>query len=500
MKAIIASKMPPSDVFWVDSRGDKHSAKHAFIKRNSHRLKREKKLYELRRSIQPFCLTNMASRAHSDPVELAEEHDYQELRHPLVVPSISRDFDPGFLDSFSSLPTPVTREMNFYFNYYKSTCSKSCYPFNYNEMGMWWWQKAIDQPALVYIILATCALHRAGITLDSASTEATQKFVWHSLKFRQQTIQSLQQLIHQTPKYGLEMVVLVVINMICVEGADANMETIDVHMEGLRKFVYLLGGLENLDHLTVSGIYCAEYMRCVSKNCLPFFPISTIWKHEVLEASKALKKSYNNQHLGRFGKRFSESSWSRGLQPGFKLILQNFKLIVFRCEGIFQGTATSMPMECDFLILWSHQLLSFLDETGAIGFQDTLRLALLTYSSIRIWNLDGCPCVQRLVDALRSSLERKLFILQRSAPDLLFWIYFIGAIASQKQGREHHEWFASGTIDAAKSLRLQEFDDLRLLLKEFCFICRPADKFVKDLWDMRLRASYLESNDKNPDE
>lgn len=84
-------------------------------------------------------------------------------------------------------------------------------------MATWWWQKALDQPALIYILLATSASHRAGIGLGPASTEMDQRSQCYSLQFRNQTIKILRQTIKETPGANLELVILIIVNLICVE-------------------------------------------------------------------------------------------------------------------------------------------------------------------------------------------------------------------------------------------------------------------------------------------
>jgi hypothetical protein len=112
--------MPAADVFWVDSQDVKHRAKHAFIKRNSHRLRKEKRLLELQNSIQ------LPSLMQTKSAEILDEHGYQHHRGEFIAPAISRAFDVGCLDSFSSLATPMTREMNHYFHYCKLNLPISC--------------------------------------------------------------------------------------------------------------------------------------------------------------------------------------------------------------------------------------------------------------------------------------------------------------------------------------------------------------------------------------
>jgi hypothetical protein len=246
-------EMRAADIFWVTTQDDQHRAKHAFIKRNSHRLRKEKRLHELQNSMQPFPPKRLPSLVLTS-TELVDEHGYQESRGLFIAPAVSRAFDPGFLDSFSSLAAPMTRKMNHYFHYCKfrfillfwplahpeldkTSFCKSSYPFNSTEMATWWWQKALDQPALIYILLATSSRHRASIGLGPASTEMDQHSLCHSLQFRNQTIKLLRQTILETSRANLELVILVIINLICVEVSGLFIRVIRILLSSIKTTV-----------------------------------------------------------------------------------------------------------------------------------------------------------------------------------------------------------------------------------------------------------------------
>jgi hypothetical protein len=39
------------------------------------------------------------------------------------------------------------------------------------------------------------------------------------------------------------------------QAVDANLEALDAHMRGLKRLIHLLGGLDALDHMTLSKVY-----------------------------------------------------------------------------------------------------------------------------------------------------------------------------------------------------------------------------------------------------
>lgn len=96
--------------------------------------------------------------------------------------------------------------------------SISCYPFSATNMTIWWWQKAVDQPALIHVLLGTSALHRARLVMGcNASSPLAQKLTRESLRFRYKTVELLRQTIKNPPEASLESMILVVASLICVE-------------------------------------------------------------------------------------------------------------------------------------------------------------------------------------------------------------------------------------------------------------------------------------------
>lgn len=84
---------------------------------------------------------------------------------------------------------------------------------------MWWWQQSIEQPALLYIILATSASHRAGRGLIAQAPKAARDSYRDSLEYRQKTLTGLQSMmqIPGTSTSLLRSMAVIIAHMICVE-------------------------------------------------------------------------------------------------------------------------------------------------------------------------------------------------------------------------------------------------------------------------------------------
>ena len=116
---------PTANFFWVNNlngelqSGETFRAKQAFIKARRYRLQKEKRLQLLKDSIKPFPVSqiNALSSRFTTTVQDAENNTQNEESQGKVMENSA--LQPVFLDSFSSLPTRMTKEMRIYFHYCK---------------------------------------------------------------------------------------------------------------------------------------------------------------------------------------------------------------------------------------------------------------------------------------------------------------------------------------------------------------------------------------------
>lgn len=85
-------------------------------------------------------------------------------------------------------------------------------------MGAWWWQTALDQPALIHVLLSNSALHVASLALTTTvPTQVTDCASRHAIKYLNLTILFLQEMLCHESRKVLETAVLIICNLICVE-------------------------------------------------------------------------------------------------------------------------------------------------------------------------------------------------------------------------------------------------------------------------------------------
>jgi hypothetical protein len=86
-----------------------------------------------------------------------------------------------------------------------------------------------------------------------------------------------------------------------------------------------------------------------------------------------------------------------------------------------------------------------------------------------------------MVEALKRSLEPKLPHFQAAAPDLSFWVLFIGAMASQ--GYATHPWFIARLTEVARRMGVEEWKRAREVLGGFFYTDQVGETGAEDVWN-----------------
>lgn len=215
------------------------------------------------------------------------------------------------------------------------------------------------------------------------------------------------------------------------------------------------------------------------------------FENRVLEQSTIIKASNRatNTKASTFGARFFNAPWSNEIQPKLKSLISWYQQLVSYYENLSTISAEPMSVENDCLIYLTHRLLSLPHEISLTPFEEIVRLSILVYSSIRVWSLYGMPCLEVLVETLRHSLCKSYRTLQSTKSDLLFWILFMGSLASR--GMECHSWFLAHLVDVADQLSLEGWGSAMSVLQGFLFVCRSSDEPAKELWNFTLRGGSM---------
>ncbi|KAJ5355125.1 uncharacterized protein N7496_012337 [Penicillium cataractarum] len=353
-------------------------------------------------------------------------------------------------------------------------------------MSVWWWQKAITQPALLQALLFLTAGHQA--TLESSngvSSLVIKKSMRDSLHLRGDTLKMLNNIMQDPLTAVAESTTLVVASLVAIEAVDANIEAHDAHMKGLQRLVQLMGGLDNLDHMTQSKIY-HDVKSAALYNTRPIFPISTRWRSEIIQDFRLLltrDEIDTPKDLASLGVTIFSSSWYTTLDRTLKIFFQVIQRLIIYYEHAQRNPASVMPTDNDLFLVAEHQILSACFETtDPTDINEPLRLTLVIYLNLRVWHFQSFPFMQYVVESLRQSLEVPYQHLQNETPELLFWILVLGGLASQ--GYKCHRWYLTRLIEMTERLGLSEWQAARAVLGRYFYTDQPSEKRAEeDLWN-----------------
>jgi hypothetical protein len=236
---------------------------------------------------------------------------------------------------------------------------------------------------------------------------------------------------------------------------------------------------------------------------------SKIFGNEEIEYDCEIPAPLDPQTLGS---RFATAPWREQLHPTMKGHLEAFRRLIrhFELANRFPRAGIVAPTDNDLFVVLQHDLLSthFDQDTApnsGPGLNEPLRLTLIIYLFTRVCDFQNLPMTQVMVETLRECLNpevaqtettmdtemlpprQPLTFLTHTTPDILFWILFIGGMASQ--GYSSHAWFVHHLAGVARGLGLEEWTgDVRPLLGGFFYTDRVssqggrAETAGEDLW------------------
>ncbi|KAJ0417494.1 hypothetical protein BJY00DRAFT_200115 [Aspergillus carlsbadensis] len=274
-----------------------------------------------------------------------------------------------------------------------------------------------------------------------------------------------------------------------------------------------------------------------------------LYQFETASGQQSELKLMTPRELSTLGSAIFSAPWYPGLDPTMKTFLRVFLRLLVYYESAVLTPDLVMDTDNDLYILFEHQLLDtrYTTANPAITtaedeaemstslsinvnannspFNEPLRLTLLTFLTTRMWHLQPFPAMEYttlyLKEALWSALpdaeldrirgletvpdpgtslctgtesdpHTVLHHLRTSAPDLLFWILFVGGMASQSY--TSYPWFVEQLALSVRSLGLWGWEQGRKVLGGF-FWCDQAGLRTAEevLWrDVLAKAAAID--------
>ncbi|OOQ84516.1 hypothetical protein PEBR_29840 [Penicillium brasilianum] len=509
---------PQSSFLFIDYKEDKSQnkklryEKQGFLLKNYHRRKKQASIQRLKtpKTVPTnHLLVDHSTREQStsanadstreqnewvDEVEISTRAPGQAVLRSEMW-SLKAYLSQGCADPFRASAVEMTDSMNMYFHHFRIHTIAACYPVDATRMSMWWWQKAITQPALLKALLFLTAGHQA--TLESSngvSSLVIKKSMRDSLHLRGDTLTTLNNIMQDPVRAVAESTTLVVASLVAIEAVDANIDAHDAHMKGLKRLVQLMGGLDSLDHMTLSKIYQSDVKSAALYNTRPVFPLSARWRSEIIQDSRILftrEELDTPKELVSLGVTIFSSSWYPILDRTMKTFLQVIRRLIIYYEHAQRNPASVMPTDNDLFLVAEHQILSACyATTDPTDINEPLRLTLVIYLNLRVWHFQSFPFMQNVVESLRQSLEVPYQHLQSETPELLFWILALGSLASQ--GYKCHRWYLNRLIKMTERLGLSDWEAARAVLGGYFFTDQSSEKRAEeDLWnEVLLKETY----------
>ncbi|KAL3487461.1 hypothetical protein BJX62DRAFT_213506 [Aspergillus germanicus] len=387
-------------------------------------------------------------------------------------------------------------------------------------MGTWWWQQGLSEPVIHLTLLVSAAGHKVAMdTINNVPSQELQRSMGQLLGIQRYTIKRLNFLLRD-PGVVAESTTLVVAALRAIEAISCNWDGVAAHTKGLNALIQIHGGLEQLDHQTLFQIYHSDIMYAALTNTTPARPLIARWRCEILQETNVFHSSSDlvshldhstRARLSMLGTSFFEAPWYYDLAGTMKALLcVSQRLIQYYEAGRLQPSPDVLTDNSLFLVL-GHQLLSTRypalspageshSETVSCVLDEPIRITLFIYLNMRIWNFQEYPIMQRLVNSLRDALlciviisptgfpvplpapASVLFHVKNNAPDVVFWMLFIGAMASQGHSANTQSWFVHQLADLAELLELRDWEMAREFLGGFFFTDQPGQQRGEELW------------------
>ncbi|KAL4860653.1 hypothetical protein BDV12DRAFT_191576 [Aspergillus spectabilis] len=460
----------------------------AFVSKNHYQRKKQASIDRLKP--QPFPTRVSQNNKHTQEAANAHNGTLFQVRRQRR-PSLTTCPSQHYGNPFSSYSMPMTATLSMYLHHYRVHVITSSYRSDAARGQNWWLQKVIASPALLQTCAFMAAGHKASLEASQGvSSQVIQKSIKDSIFFRIKAIKALNEVLQDPVTAAAESTVLLVNALMTMEALNAEFQALQPHIEGLKALISLMGGINTFDHLMLSALYQAVIFIAALYNSKPLLPMLDTYRDKVLQESNLFEQDIKYSceipiTIASLGARFSKANapWYEELHSAMKSLLKIFCRLIQHLELGTLFPTLIPPTDNDLFVIIQHQMLSINYKTNNCNLNEPSRLSLLLYLYVRVVRFGNLPLVEQIVEHLKQSLASAtgFTYFQATAPDLLFWILFMGGMASQ--GYSSHAWFVERLAEVARGLGMKQWaGQVRPLLGEFFYTDQAGQSAGEDLW------------------
>ncbi|KAL2802019.1 hypothetical protein BJX63DRAFT_416053 [Aspergillus granulosus] len=470
--------------------------KMAFLSKLAHQRRKKESIARLRSTQRTKSQQTAATQ--ENPTQQQQEGLRQALRRQ-GSRVLTGYLGQGYVDPFDTSSVVMTDAMNMYFHHFRVQLAPTAVPFDGAWEGSLWAQRSATIPALRYIGLFLAAGNKALLeTSHGVAQSVNSQTSRDAIRLRIEAIKALNSLLRHPNSAVAQSTMLCVSNMRHCEALHAQFTAIEAHIKGLDTLINLGGGLESMEHTILSVIYQGDISCAALKDSQPCYRILPCFRSKVLHEAEMFRRRSRSYEYGIAiprsiscsGTRFYKSAWNLELDAELKNALSAASRVFVHFEMGKRFPSLVKPTHNYLSIILLHDLLSLRCLQNNNDLNDPLRRALFVYTYQRIWNFSCFPVTQYIMDGLKESLIPRFTYIQATAPDLLLWILFIGALGSQ--GYVSHSWFATTLREVAGSLDLVEWPAAESIFVQFFYSDHPGYRRGEDLWKQVMSQSHLD--------
>lgn len=229
-------------------------------------------------------------------------------------------------------------------------------------------------------------------------------------------------------------------------------------------------------------VVSCDPIRGLINNLPPAFSVPSKWEQQTFEAA-AKRASQIRSSYPMLGTCFFNAQWSPGIHPRLKMLIRSLQDIISIYENTLRFDSEFALVDHTCALLLVNRIYALPFDYAISSLDDTLRLGIMIYILTRIWTLQGN--LEYLLQSLRERVETILGYLLESAPDLLFWIIFVGCFASP--GYDCHDWYVTYLRVSCKHLALDDWGKAVQVLETFLFVYRSTNESAKGIWELSIQ-------------